>query len=223
MDQRLRQGLLIHVVTQCSYAIAEAESVADAVQRGEIDGVFRHTQSMLGACANVSKVFWPARGRAGSKVDRSSRAALRKNVELDEESALANRTIRDHLEHMDERIEDWATKGSGGVWHDANVGSGQTLGATSRGHVDGYFRHFDLDRGAVRFGEDEVEIGRLLVEVHRVWVVAAGILGLPYVGPETWRGAAVHSARIGMSTAKPSFYADYAQRLREQWGLCNRQ
>lgn len=83
--------------------------------------VFRSLHSLLTHASNVSRLFWPSppRRRKGESADTyrsriaghcaSARAAhLRAAVGLAEDHPLKSREIRDHLEHFDERLDDWA-------------------------------------------------------------------------------------------------------------------
>ncbi|MEY8869011.1 hypothetical protein AB9K24_05855 [Meridianimaribacter flavus] len=57
-------------------------------------------QSILGATANVSKILWPS-----SKKSQERGEELRELLGIDENSIIADRDIRNHFEHYDERIE----------------------------------------------------------------------------------------------------------------------
>lgn len=57
-------------------------------------------QSILVSSANVSKILWPI-----SKKSQQRGKELRELLGIDETNILANRNIRNHFEHYDERIE----------------------------------------------------------------------------------------------------------------------
>ena len=82
--------------------------------------VFRAVHSFLTHASNVSRLLWPApprRYRKDSDNDNakklaahapSSRAkALRERMGLTPEHTLKSRRLRDHLEHFDERLDEW--------------------------------------------------------------------------------------------------------------------
>src|SRR5690606_10066275 len=81
--------------------------------------VFRQTHSFLTHASNVSRLFWPPKPRkrkAESPESFETRCAfttergktLLELFELDDKSPLKSRVLRDHLEHYDERLDDWS-------------------------------------------------------------------------------------------------------------------
>lgn len=87
------------------------EAIRLTTLRREIPvGVVLENQSVLDALrtalhfsANVSKVFWPARGER-----EASAKALRDMCGIPDDHPLKSRTLRNHVEHMDERLHNWA-------------------------------------------------------------------------------------------------------------------
>lgn len=67
-------------------------------------------RSALQATANVSKTFWPSMA-AGTKARKATRATrgerLRNLANLPEDHPLGDRSLRDHIEHLDERLDEW--------------------------------------------------------------------------------------------------------------------
>ncbi len=84
---------------------AVRERVAPDVERLENGTVFRAIRVALQSSANVSKVFWPQ--RASGDAARRRAENLRVLTELPERHGLSNRALRNHIEHMDERLDDW--------------------------------------------------------------------------------------------------------------------
>ena len=71
------------------------------VEVRENQRVFDAIRSALQFASNVSKVFWPhsnAKERGGK---------LRALCKLPARHTLSDRRLRNHIEHMDERLEDW--------------------------------------------------------------------------------------------------------------------
>jgi hypothetical protein len=72
--------------------------------------IFRNIHSLLVHASNVSKLFWPtpAHGTAAEKTARDERGArLRAHYGLPDAHPLKDRTLRNHLEHFDERLDSW--------------------------------------------------------------------------------------------------------------------
>ena len=70
-------------------------------------------QSILVAAGNVSKILWPP-----SKNRKSRGEKLRRLLNIDKNNILANRNLRNHFEHYDDRIETWFDSQSSGVYID---------------------------------------------------------------------------------------------------------
>ena len=69
-------------------------------------------QLILVAAGNVSKILWP-----GKKYSSRGKA-LRQLLNVNDESPLSNRNLRNHFEHYDERIEKWFKKTSSSGYTD---------------------------------------------------------------------------------------------------------
>ena len=68
--------------------------------------MFRAIHSLLTRASNASKILWPA-----IKSGKSRGRHLREILGIDEQHPLRGRTLRNHLEHFDERLDKWAKKG----------------------------------------------------------------------------------------------------------------
>jgi len=80
-------------------------------------------QSLLMAAANVSKLLWPSY-RKGENLVPNRGEVLRKSLAIDDEhSPLSKRTLRDHFEHYDARLEHWAATSEKRNLHDLGVTS----------------------------------------------------------------------------------------------------
>lgn len=105
---------LAHALTETARAlraIDEVERLAGVrvqvqpgVERRELQSVFDHIRLALQFSSNVSKIFWPHRNAA----ERGVR--LRTLADLPERHSLADRKLRNHIEHMDERLDEWTAR-----------------------------------------------------------------------------------------------------------------
>lgn len=59
-------------------------------------------QSALTACANVSKTLWGTTAKVGER-----RHPLRESLGVVDDNPLASRSLWNHLEHFDERLDEW--------------------------------------------------------------------------------------------------------------------
>lgn len=97
--------------------------------------IWSAVQSLLIAAGNVSKILWPVRSQSAQRG-----ALLRTLLAIDGNSVLSDRTLRNHCEHYDERIEDWFSSPQSAVYED------QAIGTLPRGLLDrpqNAHRHYD--------------------------------------------------------------------------------
>ena len=90
-----------------TFQLASEVSVTPVGESREFLSVLDALHAGLHFYANVSRVFWPPKG---SRREESSQK-LRTLCDLADDHLMSNRRLRDHVEHMDERIEDWTTNG----------------------------------------------------------------------------------------------------------------
>jgi hypothetical protein len=70
-------------------------------------------QIILVSSANISKIFWPAYYKDKPEVSKQyclRGKYLRELLSVDKRSPLNSRKLRNHFEHYDERLHDWAEK-----------------------------------------------------------------------------------------------------------------
>lgn len=103
MDVFLEEVYLRELRTQCGYAIASVDRMNEVL--GDPGEFFREAGDFLQHSSAVSRMLWPpskkkraiARGRV-----------LREGLGVPGSHVLQSRTLRDHFEHFDERLDDWA-------------------------------------------------------------------------------------------------------------------
>ena len=94
---------------RCFLAIKELN--AAIASNGEVDP-FGPAQSLVHHAAAVSRIFWPPGSRDKHARQRSQRRGevLRKAIGITQGHPVQNRALRDHFEHFDERLDDWAER-----------------------------------------------------------------------------------------------------------------
>jgi len=131
MDSFLQQVYVCEVQSQAHFALNAIAALNQALQAlPEFDGnwdrrnffhaeVFRQTHSFLTHASNVSRLFWApqsqkrkAESAESFETRRSFTTGRGKTLlelfELEDESPLKSRVLRDHLEHYDERLDHWS-------------------------------------------------------------------------------------------------------------------
>jgi hypothetical protein len=114
MTKVTKEGIfLMWAITECARAIKAIDEIArlaslrDTSNPGfvvlEGQSVFDEIRLALQCSANVSKVFWPQQSAAA----RGER--LRQLTGLDAKHPLSSRKLRNHIEHIDERLDEWTS------------------------------------------------------------------------------------------------------------------
>jgi hypothetical protein len=118
LDSRLAKLLEEEVERQCRFGLMAADDLQSALAAGESDNLRYAVQALLIAAGNVSKVLWPVKPASSARGEH-----LRRTLEVADDSPLANRDLRNHFEHFDERLEDWATSSARHNFVDSCIGN----------------------------------------------------------------------------------------------------
>ncbi len=110
METFIEMIYLRELLVQCENAVAAVKRMNELLRQTETFEFFREAADFLQHTSAASRLLWPP---GGSNADRKARADtrgthLRAVLGVDGEHVLKNRRLRDHLEHYDERIDDWA-------------------------------------------------------------------------------------------------------------------
>lgn len=149
MDPFVRSIYLGEIETQCRFglnAVTYLNSAMQALHSNDAQSteqrmythreVFRSIHSFLTHASNISKMLWPALpkrrknendeqyGDRCSTLKKVRRAAeLRTSLSLPhDEHQLKSRRLRDHLEHFDERLDDWEETSSHRIYVQDTIG-----------------------------------------------------------------------------------------------------
>jgi hypothetical protein len=117
-----------------------------ALDSGDIDRIWYSVQSLLVAAGNVSKLLWPSQSTARQRGEE-----LRSSLRVPDSSPLEPRTFRNHFEHFDERLEEWATSSDRKNFADSNVGPPGMISGLDPGD---YLRNFDTSNYAITYRGD---------------------------------------------------------------------
>jgi len=91
------------VEIQCEFALRAMNQLRRALAAQDRRGVFFSAQAFLGAAGNVSKLLWPPSPGIPKRGEE-----IRQCLGVLDSSPVAPRTFRNHFEHFDERLEQWA-------------------------------------------------------------------------------------------------------------------
>ena len=115
MDSHLEFIYVSEVSRQCRYALACFEAMKSAYKEDRVDDVFRNLDGLVGHAARLSLLFWPTQG------DQDRGEYLRDLFGIKEDNVLANRGLRNDLQHFDERLDTWIKSTGGRRFIDSNI------------------------------------------------------------------------------------------------------
>ncbi len=200
MDEHTRDVYLLEAVTQCKFAMNALRGLNNVLPRFILaaqgqeydlrqtlhDEIFRSIHSFLTHASNVSRLFWPAPPRRGKREDLavyearcaarpsiSRAAALRSAIGLDIEHVLKSRKLRDHLEHFDDRLDNWAKTSRNKTYvQDLIGGESSVTGVDS----EDMMRWFDPGTHEVRFRGEVYSIPELAHGIANVSKLCINVL-----------------------------------------------
>jgi hypothetical protein len=117
IDYAARELYLWEIEAQCQFTFKAWDNLEQAIRDGDYDLQMYSIQAFLVAAANVSKLLWPSpfQSKCGEEKPESAVFAeqrgeeLRKLLSMSDDSPLHSRAFRNHVEHYDERMDDWVT------------------------------------------------------------------------------------------------------------------
>ena len=122
------------------------ELYSELLNARDLDRLWYSVQAFLAAAGNVSKLLW---GSNRSSAER--RIELRASLSVSDDSPLRPRIFRNHFEHFDERLEQWATSSKRHNFADSNVGPPNMIVGID---PEDFLRNFDTENFAVTFRGD---------------------------------------------------------------------
>ena len=146
MDKMLLRIFHTEVERQARFGLIAASDLDEALSSGDMDRIWYSVQSLLIAAGNVSKLLWPSQSSVPNRGED-----LRTSLGVPDSSPLEPRSFRNHFEHFDERLEQWATSSHRRNFADSNVGPTGIIAGLDPGD---YLRNFDTNKYAVTFRGD---------------------------------------------------------------------
>jgi hypothetical protein len=154
----------IRYAAKCS--VEAFERYEDAVENRDRDEVVAHAHEALSHAAAVSRFFWPPAKPGTLRAHRA--AKLRKSFKLDDASPLANRDLRNALEHFDERLDEYLLGDHVGYFFPGPMVDNSDLADEELGHI---FRLVDPMREVFVLYGQKFEFGPIR---DAVWTILNG-------------------------------------------------
>jgi hypothetical protein len=147
---------------QCEYILIAANQLDQRIFARSYDDVFwRELQNFVVSTANVSKLLWGQAGKFAKK-----RKALRESIKVEDSSPLRPTTMRNHFEHIDERLDKWWAESESHNYASRIVGPPNTIAGLKEIEL---FRQYDPSTGSARFWGDAYDLKEIVEEVNRIY------------------------------------------------------
>lgn len=177
MDTFLLRVFQRQVLAQCRTLLSAADGVNKGLRANDSTQVFNEIQNMLNAGANISKLLW------GQKVAKAqARKALRESIDVKDDSALRSVSMRNHFEHVDERIDRWWEESKTRNIADCNIGPKDQISGFDRIEI---FRSFDPKTKDVTFWGEDFNLQEIVAEVERLLPKLQAEASKPHSGPRS--------------------------------------
>jgi hypothetical protein len=164
MDKMLLRIFQREVERQGRFALMSFLDLEVALKAREMDRIWHAVQGFLVAAGNVSKLLWPSQPLVPKRGEE-----LRQSLGVPDDSPLAPRTFRNHFEHFDERLEQWAALSERKNFADSNVGpTGMITGL----EPSDYLRNLDTTQFTVTFRGDTYPVKPLVEALRELHVRA---------------------------------------------------
>jgi len=121
--------------------------------------VWSSIQSILVAAGNVSKILWPST----EYTERGER--LRELLKVDDNNMLSDRSLRNHFEHYDDRIEKWFKGKSSAVYSDLTI---DPLKSMRRNFPTNHHRAYDPLTQTLTFRDESFDLAAVLKELKEI-------------------------------------------------------
>lgn len=160
------------VERQCKFALIAADDLTQALRQGDMDRIWYSVQGILVAAGNISKLLWPPHTHLPERGTE-----LRASLSVTDDSPLEPRTFRNHFEHFDERLEQWATSSERLNFVDCNVGPPEMIAGMD---PEDFLRNFDTSNFAITFRGDVYHLEPIISGILDLWKKAVDEAKKPF-------------------------------------------
>lgn len=128
-------------------------------------------QNILVSAANISKLLWPNNNKKKSDVIRAITAergsSLRKIFDINEDSILKSKRVRNAFEHYDEKLDEWQIESKNHIYIDSNIGNKNSI-KIDTDQPTAYMRNFDPESKVLTFRDEEYDTLKIATEIFRL-------------------------------------------------------
>ena len=109
MDKHLESIYLGQAQLEFNACFTALDAFNSAISGATEDDPFVHAMTFVHRAAAASRIFWPPGGRRGNSQRSKDRGDhLLASLDINDNHPIKSRTLRDHFEHFDERLDEWA-------------------------------------------------------------------------------------------------------------------
>ena len=171
LNERLMHLFLREIYRQTTFSLMAARGILSGALSKEHVQVWFQIQAFLVSTGNISKLMWPA-----GKETQDRGEALRARLSVLDDSPLRDRRLRNHFEHFDTRLDQWAAESRKKWFVDSGIGRVEDLPDVD---VQDSLRNFDPRALVISVRGDTYEFELILRELLSLY---------PRVTHETRRG-----------------------------------
>lgn len=162
MDEFLQKIYLGQVKQECERCFQAIHAMNAIMNKQFEDDFFQPALDLIHHAAAVSRIFWPPGGRNKQNTKRAQRRGqfLRDLLVIPAGHAVQNRSLRDHFEHFDERLDDWAETSKNRNIVFRFIGSRNAIGGSAIQDSD-IIHHFDPQTKVFSFRGEKFDVQAL--------------------------------------------------------------
>ncbi len=166
MDLQILRIFQAEVARQCRFALLAHADLIQALASADSDRLWYAAQGLVIAAGNISKLLWP------KHLQRRQELRDSLGVSANWPHGLHDfRRLRNHFEHFDERLEDWATASGRRDFIDSNVSD--TRSPFAEFDVKDFLRNFDTTDHALTFQGETYHLRPIMEAVKALHAAAA--------------------------------------------------
>jgi len=174
MDTFLLRVFQRQIATQCFAAMTAAQQAQVSMGNSQ-DMFWAQIQACLTAVANISKALYGQ----GGKYEKE-REPLRASLGITEPNSLRATTMRNHLDHFDERLDEWYATSVQHNYLDYMIGPPNMVAGVA--DID-MFRVFDPTTGDIVFWGKQYPLRAIMDEVAQLYPIAQAEADKPHWDP----------------------------------------
>ena len=181
MDDFLLRLYLEQAKEECERAFTAINALNSAIGSTGKTDPFVPAQAIIHHAASASKIFWPpgSRDKLAKKRAQQRGEVLRYELGLVSPHPIQARTLRDHFEHFDERLDAWVGQSKNRNIVKQLIGSRAAIGGDAISDSD-IIHHYDpatkmyafrgekFDIQALATGLDDI-FKRISIRLNKIW------------------------------------------------------